>query len=66
MAEEDTTGGVGVAEMMRLFLEDRKRREEEPKHLILTSLHLPTHQPVYVGASTVLDSTRVLLQVYNV
>ena len=29
MAEEDTTGGVGVAEMMRLFLEDRKRREEE-------------------------------------
>ena len=29
MAQEETTGGVGVAEMMRLFLEDRKRREEE-------------------------------------
>ena len=29
MAQEETTGGVGVTEMMRLFLEDRKRREEE-------------------------------------
>ena len=29
MAEEGTTGEMGVAEMMRLFLEDRKRRERE-------------------------------------
>ena len=29
MAEEGTTSEMGVAEMMRLFLEDRKRREEE-------------------------------------
>lgn len=29
MADEGTTGGVGVAEMMKLFLEDRKQREEE-------------------------------------
>ena len=29
MAEEGTTSEMGVAEMMRLLLEDRKRREEE-------------------------------------
>jgi len=28
MAEKETTGGVGVAEMMCLFSEDYKRREE--------------------------------------
>ena len=31
MAEEDVVGGVGMAEMVRLLLEDRRARDEELK-----------------------------------